>query len=71
MGYIKVLKIMHQILKPKTYLEIGVFRGESFELAGPQTHAIGIDPAPKFKLGLEDNKEIYAVTSDDFFSTAK
>jgi hypothetical protein len=71
MGYIKVLKIMHQILKPKTYLEIGVFRGESFELAGPQTHAIGIDPAPKFKLGIEDNKEIYALTSDDFFSTAK
>ena len=71
MGYIKVLKIMHQIIKPKIYLEIGVFRGESFELVGPQTHAIGIDPAPKFKLGTEDNKEIYAVTSDDFFSTAK
>jgi len=70
-GYLKVLKIMHYILKPKTYLEIGVFRGRSFMFARPQTRAIGIDPAPKFKINEVDNKEIYAVTSDDFFSTEK
>lgn len=70
-GYLKVLKTMHEILKPKIYLEIGVFQGQSFKLARPQTHAIGIDPAPKFKKHNLDNKEIHTITSDDFFSTRK
>ena len=70
-GYLKVLKMMHHILKPKTYLEIGVFQGRSFKFAGPQTHAIGIDPAPIFKINKADNREVHAVTSDDFFSTEK
>lgn len=71
MGYFKVLKIMHQIIKPKIYLEIGVDRGQSFKLARPQTYAIGVDPAPKLIADIEDNREIHAMTSDDFFMTGK
>ena len=71
MGYWKVLKLMHRTIKPKIYLEIGIDRGQSFKLAGPQTYAIGIDPAPKLQAGVQNNREIHTMTSDDFFMTSK
>lgn len=71
MGYWKVLKIMHRTIKPKIYLEIGVDRGKSFKLAGPRTYAIGIDPAPKLGPVEQNNKKIYTMTSDDFFTSSK
>jgi hypothetical protein len=61
--YLEVLNQFHKILKPKTYLEIGINYGDSLRLANCK--AIGVDPEPKMK----DNGEylIYAKTSDSFF----
>jgi len=64
-----VLARVHAHLTPATYLEIGVARGDSFRLTGPQTRAIGIDPAPRVPYALRPRQTIYAQTSDEFFAT--
>jgi hypothetical protein len=66
--YFGVLKAIHADLRPRTYLEIGVSLGHSIVLAGPDTRAIGVDPAPKVQFPLSPRTTIHAETSDDFFS---
>lgn len=62
-NYIHTLNNFHQVLKPKTYIEIGINYGDSLKLANCK--AIGVDPEPKMK---DNNKYlIYAKTSDSFF----
>jgi SAM-dependent methyltransferase len=64
--YIHVLEDLHQLLKPRSYLEIGVRFGRSLALAtGP---AIGVDPAPELRVELSAPTRIFAKTSDDFFA---
>ena len=65
--YYIVLYWLHRLLKPATYVEIGVHRGESLVLAHPRTRSIGIDPAPMVTERLSDNARIFTMTSDDFF----
>lgn len=67
-NYFRVLERMHAHLKPRTYLEIGVSRGESIRLAGAATRAIGVDPAPAVAHALGPKASIVAATSDDFFA---
>jgi hypothetical protein len=66
--YFRVLERMHAHLRPRTYLEIGVARGESIRLASPGTRAIGVDPEPSVAFPLGPNVSIVAQTSDDFFA---
>jgi hypothetical protein len=66
--YSDVLSLIHAHLRPRTYIEIGVFEGESIRLAHPETRAIGIDPEPKIRYPLTAQTTIYAETSNDFFS---
>jgi hypothetical protein len=66
--YVEVLKRIHAELKPRTYVEIGVFRGESLRLALPPTQAIGIDPKPELRVPLAANQRIFTETSDAFFA---
>jgi len=64
--YIHVLEDLHQLLKPRSYLEIGVRFGRSLALAtGP---AIGVDPAPELRIELPASTRIFTQTSDDFFA---
>jgi SAM-dependent methyltransferase len=63
--YHDVLKKIHEVLKPKFYVEIGVRKGKSFGLA--KCESIGIDPEPDIKGKLSDNQYIYEMTSDSFF----
>jgi hypothetical protein len=58
---------IHAHLGPKTYLEIGVHRGKTIALAGPETLTIGVDPEPRIELPLGPNVRIYAERSDTFF----
>jgi hypothetical protein len=67
-NYVEVLKAIHAELRPRTYLEIGVSRGTSIALAGPETRAIGVDPAPELSQPLRPGTVIHTETSDDFFA---
>ena len=55
------------MVNPKSYLEIGVRNGQSISLAGDDTCAYGIDPAPDINIPLCEKVTIFACTSDDFF----
>lgn len=67
--YFDVLKRIHAHLMPRTYVEVGVFRGESLKLATPPTQAIGIDPEPQLVFPLAENHRLFAETSDAFFAS--
>jgi hypothetical protein len=66
--YLRVLARIHQHLKPRTYVEIGVERGESLALASRQTRALGIDPKPMLSYRLAPNVRLFSETSDEFFA---
>lgn len=59
----KTLQKLHDDLKPNLYLEIGVQKGRSLNIA--RCEAIGIDPQPRT---ISDHT-IYPITSDKFFAT--
>ena len=66
--YFKVLARVHAHVRPATYLEVGVSRGESLKLVQPQTLALGIDPEPHLAFELASNQTVFAQTSDEFFA---
>ena len=66
--YFHVLRRIHRYLRPRTYLEIGVSRGESLGCVLPETQVLGIDPAPNLARPAPANVRIYRETSDDFFA---
>jgi hypothetical protein len=65
--YLDVLARIIDHVKPRTYVEIGIFQGESLRLARPPTLAIGIDPEPRLTEPLGGNHKVFAETSDAFF----
>ena len=67
-NYFEVLARMHSHLRPRTYIEIGVFRGASLRLAGADTRALGVDPQPILDKPAGTNQFVFAKTSDDFFA---
>jgi Methyltransferase domain len=60
---------LHELLKPQTYLEIGVQHGYSLELAKDAKVAIGIDPVPLPLVAVHSNQVLYSMTADDYFET--
>jgi methyltransferase family protein len=58
------LSLLHNLLQPRQYLEIGVQTGASLNLAS--CPAIGIDPAPL--VAAREGQQIFAQASDDFFA---
>jgi hypothetical protein len=66
--YFRVLARIHRHLRPRTYLEIGVSRGDSLSCVLPATQVLGIDPAPNLGKPPPANVRIYRETSDDFFA---
>ncbi len=72
--YYRLLHHAHALLKPDTYVEIGVASGKSLALTRSGTRAIGIDPSASsaealFYRSLEVTPTLFATTSDDFFNT--
>jgi hypothetical protein len=68
-GYYKTLKRLHKLLKPATYVEIGVRKGKSLSLAAPPTISIGIDPEPSIQYEFSAQTAVYKMTSNEFFVT--
>jgi len=66
--YLRVLARLHEHLKPRTYLEIGVALGWSLSLVAPQTKVLAIDPAPQLSFEPPANMRLFRETSDDFFA---
>jgi hypothetical protein len=66
--YLSILEKMHKHLRPATYVEVGVFAGESLGLVQPDTSAVGIDPLPRLTETPPPNVQLFAETSDSFFA---
>jgi hypothetical protein len=66
--YYEVLGRIHSLLKPRTYVEIGVRQGHSFRLARTAAASVGIDPAPDLKIAPRPGARIFQMTSDEFFA---
>lgn len=67
-----LLKALHELIRPKSYLEIGVQTGRSLVQARPGTISVGVDPHPQLHLIREPFLNPYSVhkmTSDEFFAT--
>jgi hypothetical protein len=66
--YRDVLARLHRILKPDTYLEIGVESGATLSLAFGSRRAIGVDPTPcPLEPSLPSHVRVYRMESDAFF----
>jgi len=65
--YFEYLSYLHKCIRPKLYLEIGIYEGESLSLCNKKTLSIGIDPNPRIKNNLRIDSTIYKMTSDNFF----
>lgn len=61
------LAMLHQNLKPRGYLEIGVLQGDSLRLVQPGTPAIGIDPTPMLLGHFPGTTQVARTTSDNYF----
>jgi hypothetical protein len=67
-GYFALLERLHERLRPRTYVEIGVHMGRSLGRVPARTRSIGIDPDPIVAdPAVEAASKIFRVTSDDFF----
>ncbi|MBI4876303.1 MAG: class I SAM-dependent methyltransferase [Acidobacteria bacterium] len=64
-----MLAWIHEFLCPATYIEIGVWAGESLRLAQPPTRAVGIDPTPVVKTSFVAETRVFPVSSDEFFQS--
>ena len=71
LDYFDVLADLHQSLRPATYLEVGVFRGDSVRLALDDTVCVGVDPEPMLAPGNESNCHVEVMTSDAFFAGSR
>jgi hypothetical protein len=66
--YKDVLARLHRLLRPNTYLEIGVEYGATLALATTATIAAGVDPAPLLAEKRPKGARFYEMTSDEFFA---
>ena len=69
--YLVHLARLHAVKQPQTYVEIGVFKGESLALASQDCRVIGIDPQPRYNGGSVENLILVQNTSDQFFEEGK
>jgi len=65
--YLTTISRFHNFLRPESYVEIGVFMGNSLRLVNSQTKAIGIDPSPSE--GIESHAKLYKMSSNEFFES--
>ena len=69
MEYLDFLKGLHEAVRPRAYLEIGLRHGDSLALA--DCPALGVDPAFNLRVELGENVELLRETSDEYFGRPK
>jgi hypothetical protein len=57
---------LHRAFRPRTYVEIGVFKGHSLALS--RTKSIGVDPGFAITAELDCDVRLFRETSDEFFA---
>ena len=67
--YVAVLSHVHDVLKPESYVEIGVASGQTLALVRQDTRAVGIDPSPSIDDPTQLHAKLYRATSDVFFDS--
>ena len=68
-GYLKLLRRLHALRRPKTYLEIGTAAGKTLALA--RCASIAIDPRFRLARDVKQGKptcHLFEMTSDAFFA---
>ncbi|MFC3322106.1 class I SAM-dependent methyltransferase [Mesorhizobium cantuariense] len=65
MEYLEALSLIHKILRPRNYLEIGCRFGHSLALS--EAPSIGVDPDYEIRVPLRAPTRLFAETSDIFF----
>lgn len=67
--YYALLDRLHEHLRPRGYVEIGVADGHSLGLTRPGTVAVGVDPAPGPEVTERaPGRRVVATTSEAFFA---
>lgn len=70
--YSHVLNRLHQVLRPNTYLEIGVDSGATLALATTARQVVGVDPSDRLlDVPMPSTARVYRQTSDEFFALEK
>lgn len=67
MFYTQFLQGVHERLRPRTYLEVGVRDGRSLALSRAD-RSVGVDPAFVVDAELDGDVALVRTTSDDFFA---
>lgn len=62
----QLLASLHEVLQPRTYLEVGVNTGRSLTLS--RTRSIGVDPFFTVDTELQCDVHLVRATSDEFFA---
>jgi hypothetical protein len=62
----QLLELLHELLAPRTYLEIGVSTGASLGIS--RTRSIGVDPFFTIRRELHCDLHLVRETSDEFFA---
>ena len=62
-----LLAALHELVRPRTYLEIGISQGASLTLS--RTRSIAVDPAFSITAPITCDVWILKTTSDEFFAT--
>jgi hypothetical protein len=62
----QLLRGLHEKIRPRTYLEIGIRTGRSMVLS--RCRSIGVDPAFKIDNPIHCDVQLIKATSDDFFA---
>jgi hypothetical protein len=67
--YRELLRRVHDTLRPRTYLEIGVEHGTTLALAVHSQQVVGVDPVPRAPTReLPAVARLFHTTSDEFFA---
>lgn len=67
--YYAVMSRIIQELHPRSYVEVGVFKGGTLKLVQKVPAVVGIDPEPRLEWTPDAHMQVFKMTSDAYFAT--